>query len=295
MSSALRLVASLAVLVPLVALTQAQETSKGQPVELSPKVKAWGVLDAGATNSSYEKRAKAVEVLGLLKDDPEAEKMALTALKDDRPEVRAAAAAALGDMGAKSAAPELYKMYHDSDIQVIMASARSLLDLGDKRGYNVYYAILTGETKTGTGLLAEQKKMLKDPQKLAQFGFEQGIGFIPFAGLGWNAFKMIRRDDTSPILAASALTLANDPDPKSGDALVEAAETNKSWIVRAAAMNALAKRGDPKLIKPAENALDDSKEEVQYCAAAAVIRLSDIAERAHKAPVRRSHTTKPHN
>jgi len=128
--------------------------------------------------------------------------------------------------------------------------------------------------------------MLKDPQKLAQFGFEQGIGFIPFAGIGWSAFKMLRKDDTSPILAASAMTLAEDPDPKSAEALVDAAEKQKSWIVRAAALNALAKRGDPRYTKAAEEGLSDEKEEVQYSAAAAVIHLTDIAEH-RSAPAKR--------
>jgi HEAT repeat protein len=263
----------------LVVVAGAQETPPANSTTASnPTLQAWSILDNGVANSSYEKRAKAVQVLGLIKGDPEAEKLGLKALTDERPEVRAAAAAALGDIGDKSATPELYKMFHDSDISVIMASARALLDLGDNRGYNVYYAILTGETKTGTGLLDQQKKMLKDPQKMAQFGFEQGIGFIPFAGIGWSAFKMLRKDDTSPVLAASALTLANDPDAKSGKALVDAAEQQKSWIVRAAALNALAKRGDPTLMKAAEEALQDEKEEVQFSAAAAVIRLSDIAQ-----------------
>jgi len=253
----------------------------------NPKVQAWTILDNGVANTSYEKRAKAVQVLGLLKEDPEAEQMAVKALQDERPEVRASAASALGDMGAKSAIPDLRKMFEDKDVSVILAAARALLDLGDHTGYNVYYAILTGETKTGKGLLDEQKKMLKDPQKMAQFGFETGIGFIPFAGVGWTAFKMLRKDDVSPVLAASALTLANDPDQKSGQALVDAAEGNKSWLVRAAALNALAKRGDPKLIKAPEEGMTDEKEEVQYSAAAAVIRLSDIAEHQKAEPAKR--------
>ncbi len=260
-----------------VAVGFAQDAPKDN-ANLSPKVQAWTILDDGLASSSYEKRAKAAQVLGMIKGDPEAERLALKALSDDRPEVRASGAAALGDIGNKTATPELHKMFKDTDITVIMASARSLLDLGDKSGYEVYYAILTGETKTGTSLLDQQKKMLKDPQKLAQFGFEQGIGFVPFAGIGWSAFKMLRKDDTSPILAASAMTLADDPDPKSATALVNASETQKSWIVRAAALNALATRGDPRYIKAAEESLTDEKEEVQYSAAAAVIRLSDIAE-----------------
>jgi HEAT repeats len=269
-----------------VSATFAQETASPNS-NLSPKVQAWTILDNGVANSSYEKRSKAVQVLGLLRDNSEAESMAVKALSDERPEVRASAAAALGNMGAKRAIPDLRKMFQDSDVSVILASARALLDLGDKTGYNVYYAILTGQTKTGQGLLDQQKKMLKDPQKMAQFGFETGIGFIPFAGVGWTAFKTLHKDDVSPVLAASALTLANDPDPKSGQALVDAAEGNKSWIVRAAALNALAKRGDPKLIKAPEDGLTDEKEEVQYSAAAAVIRLSDIAEHERTAPAKR--------
>ena len=82
----------------------------------------------------------------------------------------------------------------------------------------VYYAVLTGETKTGKELMTEQKKMLNDPKKMAQFGFEQGIGFIPFAGLGYGAIKTFTKDDKSPVRAAAAIALASDPDPKSGKA-----------------------------------------------------------------------------
>ncbi len=151
---------------------------------------------------------------------------------------------------------------------------------------DVYYAILTGERKSGASLMDEQKKMLSDPKKLAQFGFEQGIGFIPFAGLGYGAFKMVTKDTTSPVLAAAALTLVKDPDPKSGEALSNAATNNKSWIVRAAALNAIALRGETSLLPAAESQLDDPKEEVQYSAAAAVIRLTDL--RAHRAPAHKA-------
>ena len=276
-----RLTVTSCLFVAIVAAVGSAQNAPNANTNLSPKVQAWTILDDGMASSSYEKRAKAAQALGVIKGDPEAERLAIKALSDERPEVRASGAAALGDIGIKSATPELHKMFEDKDVTVILASARALLDLGDKTGYNVYYAILTGETKTGTGLLDEQKKMLKDPQKLAQFGFEQGIGFIPFAGIGWSAIKMLRKDDTSPILAASAITLADDPDPKSGTALVDASEKQKSWIVRAAALNALAKRGDPQYIKAAEESLSDEKEEVQYSAAACVIHLSNIAEHRH--------------
>jgi HEAT repeat protein len=260
----------------------AQEAPKAKE---TPKDKAWTVLYAGLADSNMDKRAKATQVLGLLPNDPQAEEAALHALKDEKPEVRAAAAAALGDMKAKNAIPQLVDLVNDKDAGVIMAGAHSLIELGDNRGYNVYYAILTGERKSGTSLMDEQKKMLSDPKKMAQFGFEQGIGFIPFAGMGYGAFKMLTKDNTSPVLAAAALTLAKDPDPKSGQALANTASDNKSWIVRAAALNAIALRGETSLLPSAESGLEDQTEEVRYSAAAAVIHLTDLGTR--RAPAKR--------
>jgi len=261
----------------------AQETAKAGE---TPQAKAWSVLSAGLAERNTGKRTTAVRVLGLLPGDTKAKDAALRALKDDKPEVRAAAAQALGDMKAKDTIGRLWEMRTDTDGGVIIAAAHALITLGDNRGFNVYYAILTGELKSGQGLLAEQKKMLNDPKKLAQFGFEQGIGFIPFAGLGYSAFKMVTKDTASPVLAAAALVLAKDPDPQSGQALATAATDNKSWIVRAAALNAIALRGETSLRPAAESGLQDDKEEVRYSAAAAVIRLTDLSGRRAPAPAK---------
>ena len=100
---------------------------------------------------------------------------------------------------------------------------------------------------------------------------------------------MVTKDNTSPVLAAAALTLAKDPDPKSGQALASSAAENKSWIVRAAALNAMALRGETSLLPAAEAQLEDPKEEVRYSAAAAVIRLTDLKARpaaVRKAPAK---------
>jgi len=239
-----------------------------------PKAQAWSVLYAGLADSNVQKRTTAVQVLGLLPDDPKAKEAALKALADDKPDVRAAAAQALGDMKAKDATGKLYEMFTDKDAGVIIAAAHALIELGDKRGFNVYYAVLTGEMKSGQGLGAEQRKMLNDPKRLAQFGFEQGIGFIPFAGLGYGAFKMVTKDTTSPVLAAAALVLAKDPDPKSGQALATTASGNKSWIVRAAAAEALGVHGSLNDVTTLAPLLDDQQKEVRYRAAAAIIRVT---------------------
>jgi len=253
-------------------------------VAQTSKDNAWATLNNGLTNQGWEKRAKALGVLGELTGDKQAEAAAIKALKDDRSEVRVAAAQALGDMGAKSAIPQLIETTSDKEPAVILAAARSLIALGSNRGYNPFYAVLTGETKTGTSLTDQQKKTLKDPKKMAGMGLQMGMGFVPFGGLATGGYKLLTKDDTSPVLAAAALTLAKDPDPKSGEALANAATTQEKWLVRAAAFDSIAKRGDPSLLHVAVAGLQDKQDEVQYSAAGAVLRLSDIEENRKAAP-----------
>jgi HEAT repeat protein len=235
--------------------------------------KAWEILKAGATNKSIESRVGAISAMGLISQDPTAEKMALTALGDEKPEVRAAAASCLGEVGSKDAIPALKKALRDTTSEVVFAAASALYKLNDPAAYQVYYAALTHQMKSGDNLLDSQMKMLKDPKALAKIGFEQGIGFIPFAGLGYGAFKALRKDDESPVRAAAALRLARDPDPKSAEALVKAASDEK-WMVRAAAINAIGQRGDAALLKAIVPLLSDEKETVRFSAAACILRLS---------------------
>jgi HEAT repeat protein len=247
----------------------------------TPTEKAWHLLKAGLADHNVDKRATAVRVLGLLPNNQEAARLAEHALADEKPEVRAAAATALGQMRARKSIRLLRKALNDNDTSVVLAAASSLRIMGDRAAYRVYYAVLTGERKSGGGLLAGQEKMLKDPKKMAVFGFEQGIGQIPFAGIGFQAIKALRKDDTSPVRAAAAKALAKDPDPRSGKALVTAA-SDGSWIVRAAALDAIAHRGDPALLPTAIEGMSDDKDAVRFTAAATVLHLSSARAPASK-------------
>ena len=64
--------------------------------------KAWYILDAGAKEKAFAKRSQAIQVLGLLPGDAKAVGMAEKALADPAPEVRVAAATALGQMQSTS-------------------------------------------------------------------------------------------------------------------------------------------------------------------------------------------------
>jgi HEAT repeat protein len=247
----------------------------------SKRDEAWDILKSNINEKSAEKSAVAIRVLELLPGDPQALELAQKAATDDRPDVRSAAATALGQLHGKSTAAILHKLLFDPEPSVALAAASALMPSKDPAAFEVYYEILTGERKTGNGVIAEQMKTLKDPKKLAAMGVEGGIGFIPFAGIGLTAFETLHVDDVSPVRAAAAKMLTNDPDPESGHALVTAT-TDKSWLIKTAALEAIAKRGDPQLLDGILPALMDDNTAVRCTAAVAVIRLSTLADRINK-------------
>ncbi len=244
----------------------------------SPHHRAWDLLVTAAFSRSTEERTNGIRALGLLRDDARARELAENALKDPHPEVRAAAATALGQMHATESIPKLERALADPKIPVVMAAAHSLRDLhDDSSAYAVYYDLLTGTRKSGDGLISQQLETLKNPKELAKIGVSEGIGYIPFAGIGWDAWRTIRKKDPNPTRAVAATYLAHDPDPATGAALVKATH-DKNWIVRAAAIEAIAQRGDASLMPKLEPSFADKNAKVRYSAAAAVIRLSAIGK-----------------
>jgi len=238
----------------------------------SPKEEAWQTLEAACAGSKVAERESATFALGLLRNDAKARKLAERALSDAKAEVRSAGAAALGEMGSRRSIPKLRKALDDKDPSVALAAAHALHRMHDKSSYEVFYEVPTKQRKGGKGLLSSQMSTLSDPKKVAQLGLEAGIGFIPFARLGWRAVREVRKDDSSPVRAASALALAEDPDPATTKVLADQAGDN-SWIVRAAALEALAKRGDPSALDTVKLYILDEKDVVRYTAAAATLRL----------------------
>lgn len=244
----------------------------------SPKHKAWDILATAALSKRTVDRKDGIRALGLLRDNVRAREFAENGLKDPDASVRAAAATALGQMQADESIPKLEQALSDKKIPVVMAAANSLRELkDDKIAYAVYYDLLTGERKTDDGIIAQQMATLKNPKELAKIGISEGVGFIPFAGIGWDAYRTIHKKDPNPVRAVAATILAHDPDPASARALAKATQ-DKNWIVRAAAVEAIAQRGDPSLLPKVELKFTDKNPKVRYSAAAAVIRLSSKQE-----------------
>jgi HEAT repeat protein len=263
--------------------TQPPADKPGQPRPVRSKAsqtlreQAWQLLESACKSDKTSDRATAILVLGLIPNDAKSARLAEKALADDKPEVRSAAAAALGEMKSRASIPKLRAAFDDQDPLVVLAAAHSLDLMHDNSAYEVYYEVLNGERKARKGLISSQASLLHDPRKMAALGFEEGIGFIPFAGIGWGAIKAIAKDDSSPVRAAAAKVLARDPDPATTKALTDAAG-DKSWIVQTAALEALAKRGDRSVLNTVEKYMSGEKDAVKYTAAAAVLRLTAIKE-----------------
>jgi HEAT repeat protein len=127
-------------------------------------------------------------------------------------------------------------------------------------------------------LVQAQLDRLKDPKKVVQLGFEQGIGFVPYGGIGVAAYKAAKNDN-SHVRAAAARFLALDPDPMSGDALIQIALADNSAVVRQAALDAIAERGDSSRIERLQRNLRDPKTAVRYRTAATILHLSDLQKK----------------
>ena len=140
-----------------VAVAFAQDAQQGNE-GLSPKVQAWTILDSALANSSYEKRAKAAQVLGLDQYERSRKPSGLRSRHWVTTGLKWRAFR-------ESVRPRRYRQYErypgtatrclqDTDVQVILARRGRCSTWATNLSHAVYYAILTGETKTGTGLLA---------------------------------------------------------------------------------------------------------------------------------------------
>lgn len=256
--------------------------SRVQALEQStpdPQEQAWQILRSGLEEKRASRRVLAVEALALLPKNQRATGFALDALKDKDRTVRAAAAVVLGQQRAHDAVPALKDALNDREVSVNLAAAHALLLLKDPAAYGVYYAVLMGDKKASDGLIQSQLRRVEDPRQLAQIGISEGIGFVPFGGMGYDAYRTIHQRGGSPVRANAARYLADDPDVMAKDALIQTAVTDKNEAVRLAALDALAQRADPTCIERLRRNLSDKKLSVSFRTAAVILHLSARREK----------------
>ena len=270
MASALRA----CVLLFLCGLASTSGLSSRADEDPDPEEKAWAVLHSGLVDARVSRRVPAIEALSLMSDDQRAINFALRALQDRNEHARVAAAVSLGQLHAEQAVPQLKHALADREISVVLAAAHSLFLLKDPSAFAIYYAILMGDKKSSDGLIEGQLRRFKDPKQVAQLGFQQGLGFVPYGGMGYEAVRELRKRSTSPVRAAAAGWLAMDHDSIAEDALIQTALVDKSPLVRVASLDALAERGDPASIERLERNLAERNPAVRYRTAALILRLS---------------------
>lgn len=262
-----------------ISLPSAAEQASAAP---DVRAQAWAVLHEGLRHGHASHRTLAVQALSLMQKNRTAERFAALALDDKDARVRAAAATTLGQLNATKEIPALRKALEDDHVSVVLASAHSLYLLKDKSAYEIYYAIMMGDRKTSSGLVQAQLNRLKDPKQMMELGFQEGLGFVPFGGMGYEAFRELTRKGGDQARAASARFLAHDPDQISQDALLQTAVADKNEQVRLAAIDALAERGNPRCIEGMAKNLTEEKTAPRYRTAAAILHLLDIQKRLKK-------------
>ena len=247
----------------------------------SEQDRARGLIEDSLKDKNPDTRKHAVQALGLV-SPREPYLSELEAMLDDKDvEVRLATITSLMDLKNERTVAALRKAL-DSDVpEVSFAAAKALWTLNDRMGHEALLAVLGGETKTSSGFITRQKRealrMLHTPKTLFMFALQQGANFAPVPGLGAGVSSLqgILSDQNASGRAAAALLLGADADPQVLVALQDAL-ADKDWVVRAAAVHAIALRNNPALEKDLLPLFDDKKEAVRARAAAGYLRLESI-------------------
>jgi HEAT repeat protein len=238
---------------------------------------AWTCLTDGMAEKNYDRRAQAIAALGTIGLRPDVVQLIETGLNDKDAPVRQAAVEVLGTMKSRGSLPKLRAALDDHSAVVSFAAAQALWNMADKTGEDLFLEVLEGDRKVSVGMvrggLKQVHEELHDPTALAELGAEQAAGaFLGPAGFGVSAAIEMSKDKAAPARAVSARILGNDARGRARNVLEEALQ-DKSWIVRAAAAEALGVHGSVNDVANLAPLLNDDQKEVRYRAAAAIIRV----------------------
>jgi len=312
------LVGLILLLVPLVAVagnqhqdetaTSAQDTpqsSTGEGVKpndsenaKTPAVKtiesveklAWAMLVAGINDEKAEQRTEAITALGAIGPQPRAVRLIEDTLKDTDSYVREVAATTLGKMKSRHSIPRLRNALDDNAPEVVFAAARSLWELGDRSGRDIFVEVLDGERKTSDGVLKsnlrDARRKFSSPGGLVLMGAREAAGAL-FGPLSYGIMAAEEfskgKDRGASARAIAASLLATDPSAEAARELDDALQ-DKNWTVRAAAAEALGKLPRQGQLSQLAPLLDDDKEAVRFMAASSIVRLSQVDRKPRVAP-----------
>ena len=238
---------------------------------------AWEILNRGLHDSNPVKRAQAVAAMGIMRPQPKSVALVEAAFEDKDYSVRQAACVAIEQMKSRQSIGKLHEALNDKAPEVVFAAAKALYVMGDPTGRQVLVAVLLGDQADSSNFFAssihEMKAKMHDPKGLVLIGVKEGAGaFLGPAGMGIPVAEGLLKDANASGKTVAVALLAKDTQPETLKAIRQALG-DKNWTVRAAASRTLAMADKTEAFGEIAALLDDKKDEVQYSAAAAVIRL----------------------
>jgi HEAT repeat protein len=243
--------------------------------------RAKSLLDRSLRHGNPDRRMRAVQALGQLHSQEPFVWRLESMLNDKDVQVRLATIKSLADMKSPRTVPALKKALGDRVPEVRFAAAKALFALNDPAGREALVSVLNNQTKTSSGFIAQQVRdglrLMHTPKPLFVMAMQQGIGFAPVPGLDATVMAVtgILTDNGVSARAATALLLSADADPLVLAALRRAL-ADRDWSVRAAAVHAIALRNDPAFEADLIPLLRDKKEAVRLIATTACLRLEWI-------------------
>ncbi|HEV2500221.1 MAG TPA: HEAT repeat domain-containing protein [Terriglobia bacterium] len=267
----------------LVSLLLLLPTLPGQAAQASAtnsRDAAWSILRAGMTDSNSINRSEAIEAIGTIGPTSAAVGAVEQGFEDKDPLVRQTTATVLGGMKSRRAIPSLETALHDQSPQVRLAAAHSLWELGDRSASRqILIEVLSRRVKTSDNFVAQEigtaKRDIHNPNALAKIGITQGAEALlgPF-GMGVGFAEDVFKDQGAVGQSLAASLLAADSSPASLTALEEAL-LDENAGVRAAAAEALGRRANRSAIPDLGPLLHDRSAGPRFMAAAAIIRLTE--------------------
>ena len=262
---------------------------------MSTTANAWNLLADEIRSHNRTHRSNAIAALAVI--GPRHDVLALleAALHDKDSEIRKEAATALGVMPAPSAKASLRACLRDESPEVAFAAADALWKMGDRSGRDLVIDTLDGKTKGKSFVKSSMTSQIgkyRDPKVLALKGATEAAGaFVGPLPIGITIAQELLKDRTASARAASAQMLGKDSSPEAVEELAEA-RFDKSWAVRAAALQALAVSPGKVSIEVFAPMLYDGHAPVRDIAAAGIIRRSEAPRPAElKWPVEEAETT----
>jgi len=243
----------------------------------TPQEAAWSVLQKGISEVKGSRRSEAIAALSSIGYNQRSLGMIISRLYDEDAAVREKAVAALDNLQAHSAIPQLRAALHDPSPAVSFTAAKALWDMGDPSGREIIVGVLQskrrGSPSAWQSQLQQTTEQLRSPLTLGLLGAQEAAGvFFGPAALGVAVLGQMLRDHGAPERAFCAEMLGLDPSPQATGALVKAA-SDKNWMVRASAAEGLGNVNRPRATEVLQRLLHDSKPPVRYMAAASLIRL----------------------